>query len=148
MSTLSNFANASAGGREERIAKIFARLNTRDDFQPLMLKSLVEVTNDTVFGYLKTIQNAQMLTPEYQAHLAEGFASKSYAKSHIKSQVTHAEKQYAEWQKRLIRTKSFSDERKQQLAQFQFQDNQHVPTEKLWDRLEHSLLVYSLLAHK
>lgn len=146
MSTLSNYANASAGGREERIAKIFARLNTKSDFQPMMLKSLVEVSNDTIFGYLKTIQNAQMLTPAYKQHLDEGFEAKSYAKSHVQSQIDHARKQYLEWQKRASRTNQFSSERKQQLAQFQFQLNPHVPLHALWDRLEHSLLIYSLLA--
>ena len=30
MSTLSNYANASAGGREERIAKVFAKVNYHD----------------------------------------------------------------------------------------------------------------------
>ena len=32
MSTLSNYANASAGGREERIAKVFAKLNYSTNF--------------------------------------------------------------------------------------------------------------------
>lgn len=83
MSTLSNYANASTGGREERIAKIFAKLNTKNDYQPMMLKPLVNVTNETIFGYLKTIQNAQMLTSEYQDHLGIPFESTSYAKPQL-----------------------------------------------------------------
>lgn len=48
MSTLSNYANASAGGREERIAKIFAKLNSKSDYQPIALKQLIDVSNDTI----------------------------------------------------------------------------------------------------
>ena len=146
MSTLSNYANASAGGREERIAKIFAKLNTKNDYQPMMLKPLVNVTNETIFGYLKTIQNAQMLTSEYQNHLGIPFESTSYAKSHIRSQIEHAEKQYAEWQKRSKKAQNFNSDRKQQLLQFQFQNNLHISPLEFWNRLEHSLLIYSLLA--
>lgn len=146
MSTLSNYANASAGGREERIAKIFAKLNTKNDYQPMMLKPLVNVTNETIFGYLKTIQNAQMLTSEYQDHLGIPFESTSYAKPHIRSQIEHAEKQYAEWQKRSKKAQNFNSERKQQLLQFQFQTNPHISSLEFWNRLEHSLLIYSLLA--
>ena len=146
MSTLSNYANASAGGREERIAKIFARLNTKNNYQPMDLKSLVEVSNDTIFGYLKTIQNAQMLTSGYQNHLKQGFKSKSYANTNVKSQLDHAEKQYTEWLKRLKKTQNYTSERKQQLKQFEFAVNKYVPIDTLWNRLEHSLLVYSLLS--
>lgn len=146
MSTLSNYANASANGREERIAKIFARLNTKDNYQPMELKSLVEVSHDTIFGYLKTIQNAQMLTSNYKDHLKQGFESKSYAKTHVQSQLDHAEKQYFEWLKRLEKAQNYTSERKQQLKQFQFAENKYVPIDTLWNRLEHSLLVYSLLS--
>ena len=146
MSTLSNYANASAGGREERIAKIFARLNTKNNYQPMDLKSLVNVSNDTIFGYLKTIQNAQMLTSNYKDYLNQGFESKSYAKTHVKSQLDHAEKQYSEWLKRLEKAQNYTSERKQQLKQFEFAVNKYVPIDTLWNRLEHSLLVYSLLS--
>ena len=145
MSTLSNYANASAGGREERIAKVFAKLNSKSDYQPIALKQLIDVSNDTIFGYLKTIQNAQMLTPEYQEYLAEGFESKPYAKSNIASQIKHAKKQYAEWQKRSKKAQNFNSERKQQLLQFQFQTNPYINSLEFWNRLEHSLLIYSLL---
>ena len=146
MSTLSNYANASAGGREERIAKVFAKLNSKSDYQPIALKQLIDVSNDTIFGYLKTIQNAQMLTSEYQECLSLPFESTSYAKSHIRSQVEHAEKQYAEWQKRSKKAQNFNSERKQQLLQFQFQTNPYINSLEFWNRLEHSLLIYSLLA--
>ena len=146
MSTLSNYANASAGGREERIAKIFAKLNTKDDFQPISLKSVVDVNNDTIYRYLKTIQNAQMLTDAYQEHLNSGFDNKHYAKSKVKSQIEHASKQYEKWLKRAHKAKSYSEESKQQLKQFQFAENPYVDLDTLWNRLEHSLLVYSLLS--
>ena len=145
MSTLSNYANASAGGREERIAKVFAKLNSKSDYQPIALKQLIDVSNDTIFGYLKTIQNAQMLTPEYQEYLAEGFESKPYAKSNVASQIKHAEKQYSEWQKRAVKASQYSSDRKNQLIQFQFQPTPYLSSKELWDRLEHSLLIYSLL---
>lgn len=146
MSTLSNYANASASGREERIAKVFAKLNTKDDFQPISLKSAVDVNNDTIYRYLKTIQNAQMLTDAYQEHLNSGFDNKHYAKSKMKSQIEHASKQYEKWLKRAKKAKSYSDESKQQLKQFQFSENPYIDLDTLWNRLEHSLLVYSLLS--
>ena len=85
---------------KKELQKIFAKLNTKDDFQPISLKSVVDVNNDTIYRYLKTIQNAQMLTDDYQKHLNSGFDNKHYAKSKVKSQIEHAAKQYEKWLKR------------------------------------------------
>ena len=69
MSTLSNYATASASNKEDRIYKVFAYLNTRGEFQPIELKKLSSVSDDTIYGYLKTIQNAQMANEHYRNHL-------------------------------------------------------------------------------
>lgn len=146
MSKLSNYANASATRREENIAKVFAKLNTKGDFFPMFLTKTVDVSHTTLLGYLKTIQNAQMLTPAYHEHIKQPFESTTYANSVAHIQVKHARKQYAEWQKRNEKAQHFANESKQQLLQFQFQDNPYVTQEVLWARLEQCLLLYSLLA--
>lgn len=145
MSQLSNYANASAGNKEQRIAKIFAYINTRSNFNSLHLKTLVDVSHETIVGYLKTIQNAQLLTEEYKNHLSEGLESKSYANTNIKSQAEHAQKQYNEWLKRSKRINDLSDERKNQLKQFQFDHDDYVSLNERYNRLELSLLIYSFM---
>jgi len=107
MSTLSNYATASASNKEDRIYKVFAYLNTRGEFQPIELKKLSSVSDDTIYGYLKTIQNAQMTNSHYQKHLEEGFETKKYANTHIQSQNEHAKKQYDEWLNRLENSKHY-----------------------------------------
>ena len=148
MSTLSNYATTSASNKEDRIYKIFACLNKRDDFQPIELKKCASVSDDTIYGYLKTIQNAQMANEHYRAHLEEGFETKKYANSHIQSQNEYAKKQYDEWIKRLEKSKNYSDERKEQLKQFEFQGHRFLSYKQFYERLEHSLLIYSLLSKK
>lgn len=148
MSTLSNYATASASNKEDRIYKVFAYLNTRGEFQPIELKKLSSVSDDTIYGYLKTIQNAQMANNRYREHLEEGFETKKYANTHIQSQNEHAKKQYEKWIKRLEKSKKYSDERKEQLKQFEFTGNKFLSYKQFYERLEHSLLIYSLLSKK
>ena len=148
MSTLSNYATASASNKEDRIYKIFAYLNTRNEFQPIEMKRLSSVSDDTIYGYLKTIQNAQMANDHYQKHLEDGFETKKYANTHIQSQNEHAKKQYDEWLKRLEKSKHYSDERKEQLKQFEFTGHRFLSYTQFYERLEHSLLIYSLLSKK
>ena len=47
------YANQSAGNKEERIAKIFAALHTKDNYQPMTLPYKVEVSKSTILSYLK-----------------------------------------------------------------------------------------------
>ena len=148
MSTLSNYATASASNKEDRIYKVFAYLNTKSEFQPIEMKRLSSVSDETIYGYLKTIQNAQMANENYRKHLKKGFETKKYANSHIQSQNEHAKKQYDEWLKRLEKSKTYSDERKEQLKQFEFTGSKFLSYKQFYERLEHSLLIYSLLSKK
>lgn len=66
MNRLANYANASAGKREENIYKIFVKLQSRKVFQPLTLQTLVNVSNKTILSYLEAIQKAQLTTKAYQ----------------------------------------------------------------------------------
>lgn len=148
MSTLSNYATASASNKEDRIYKVFTYLNTKSEFQPIEMKRLSSVSDDTIYGYLKTIQNAQMANENYRNHLKEGFETKKYANTHIQSQNEHAKKQYDKWLKRLEKSKTYSTERKEQLKQFEFTGSELLSYKQFYERLEHSLLIYSLLAKK
>ena len=107
MSNLSNYATASASNKEDRIYKVFAYLNTKNDFQPIEIKRLSSVSDETIYGYLKTIQNAQMANENYRKHLEEGFENKKYANTHIQSQNEHAKKKYDEWLKSLEKSKNY-----------------------------------------
>lgn len=78
MSKLSNYANASAMGRENRLFTIFAALNTSQSYNPMDLSKKVAVTNKTILSLLKDIQLAQMNTSSYKKWLEVGLSTKSY----------------------------------------------------------------------
>lgn len=138
------YANQSAGNKEERIAKIFAALHTKDNYQPMSLPYKVEVSKSTILSYLKEIQKAQMLTKSYQKRLKEGFEARKYGQVKIESQKLFAKKHFDEWISQIPKVTQMNDEKKQALLQFTFDESNERLT-LFYDRLEHSILVYSLI---
>ena len=147
MSKLDRYANASAGKREERLFLVFAKLNTRRDFSVfdlLLLKDmngeLLQVSHRTMLSYLKTIQQAQMMQAAYRNHLAKTFETQPYAKGDL-GQELYAREQYAKWQ-------TVTPKADQTLAQYTFTENQQLPAEMFYTRLEQALLVFGYLVLK
>lgn len=138
---LDRLANASANSREDKVFAIFAYLNTRNDYNPLLLTQKAPVSAKTIYSYLKQIQDAQLLTSSYCNYLTNGFDTKPYSKATGK-QLEQAKKLYTAWLKRIDTVKQLSSEKKQQLLQYQFINN-YVPLETLYTRLDQSLLIYS-----
>lgn len=139
MSKLSNYANASSGKREENIYKLFAYLHTKNTFNPMHLKILVDVSNKTIASYLRTIQHAQFSTQAYGIHLAKPFEQQCYGNT-PEHQQAFARKQYKQWQHQYETMTTDA-----QLLQYQFTSNKHISLDTLYDRLETSLLIYSAL---
>lgn len=147
MSKLDRYANASAGKREERLFLVFAKLNTRREFSVFDLMSLkdmngelLQVSHRTMFQYLKTIQQAQVSQMAYRKHLAETFETQPYAKGDL-GQELYAREQYAKWQCLVPKDDTT-------LTQYTFTENQQLPAETFYTRLEQALLVFGYLALK
>lgn len=143
MSKLSNYANASAMGRENRLFTIFAALNTSQSYNPMDLSKKVAVTNKTILSLLKDIQLAQMNTSSYKKWLEVGLSTKSY-KGSTEHEQLFATKIYDTWLKQLDRQSSNPSKKLQKLSQYQFDENSDK-LEELYTRLDTSILVYSML---
>ncbi len=136
--------SASSGRKEENMFKAFAYLNTKGDFNPILLKQRVGMSDKTIESYLKQLQDAQMLTVEYQERLAKPFAEQWYAKM-AGVQLKHAQKQYELWEGRLNKLKAKNESDKQALYQFVFSGNAYISQEELYHRLELALLTFSFM---
>lgn len=143
MSKLSNYANASAMGRENRLFTIFAALNTSQSYNPMDLSKKVDVTNKTILSLLNDIQLAQMNTPSYKKWLEDGLVNKSY-KGSTEHEQLFAEKIYDTWLKKLDKHYSNPSKKLQQLIQYRFDENSDR-LEELYTRLDTSILLYTLL---
>lgn len=143
MSRLSNYANASAMGRENRIFTIFAALNTSHSYNPMDLSKKVDVTNKTILSLLNDIQLAQMNTPSYKKWLEDGLSTKSY-KGSTEHEQLFAAKIYEKWLNKLNRQQLKSSKKLQQLIQYRFDENSDR-LEELYTRLDMSILLYTLL---
>lgn len=143
MSKLSNYANASAMGRENRLFTIFAALNTSHSYNPMDLSKKVAVTNKTILSLLNDIQLAQMNTPSYKKWLEDGLFNKSY-KGSTEHEQLFAAKIYEKWLNKLDRQQLKPSKKLQQLIQYQFDENSDRLKE-LYTRLDTSILLYTLL---
>ena len=85
-----------------------------------------------------------MLTKSYQKRLKEGFEARKYGQVKIESQKLFAKKHFDEWVSQLPKVMQMNDEKKQALLQFTFDESNERLT-LFYDRLEHSILVYSLI---
>ena len=144
MSKLSNYANASAMGREDRLFKIFAALNTSGNYSPTTLSTKVNVTNKTILSLLKDIQLAQMSTNSYQKWLKAGVTTKHY-KGSTEKETQFVEKVYAEWLKKLEKQILTPSKKLVQLRQYQFDENSDR-IDELYTRLDTSILMYTLMS--
>ena len=139
---LRRMGNASAGKREENIFQIFAYLNRRGDYNAFELLTKVPVSRKTLVSYLSDIQLAQFLDDDdYKDWVSRPFEQQIYGNV-SGDQYHHALTQYESWQLLDKIVHQLSDEKKQQLRQYKFEDGYHA-VETLFDRLESALLIFT-----
>ena len=139
---LRRMGNASAGKREENIFQIFAYLNRRGDYNAFELLTKVPVSRKTLVSYLSDIQLAQFLDDDdYKDWVSRPFEQQTYGNV-SGDQYHHALTQYESWQLLDKIVHQLSDEKKQQLRQYKFEDGYHA-VETLFDRLESALLIFT-----
>lgn len=139
MNRLTNYANASAGKREENIYKIFVKLQSRKVFQPLTLQTLVKVSNKTILSYLKTIQKAQLTTKTYQNRILnkqdlahQGLNNKTDPHMELTQKLA------TKWEQEAKKDKPVNP----QLLQFVFTEQE---SNTVYNNLEPAILFYTLL---
>lgn len=139
MNRLANYANASAGKREENIYKIFVKLQSRKVFQPLTLQTLVNVSNKTILSYLEAIQKAQLTTKAYQNRILnkqdlahQGLNNKTDPHMELTQKLA------TKWEQEAKKDKPLNP----QLLQFVFTEQE---TNTIYNNLELAILFYTLL---
>lgn len=142
--TLNRLGNASAGNKEENIFKVFAYLNTRQEYSPMMLPTKVSVKPSTILSYLKQIQKAQFFNADYQHRVARPFEQQIFAQAQGEQKAI-AEKYLASWQKEAKAVGEQWKTKNSQLLQYVYQPNAYTPAETFYERLEQSILIYELL---
>lgn len=134
--------NASAGGREDRIFQVFAYLNTKGDFDPMILTKRVPVNPKTMLSYLLTVQEAQFGDKDYQKHVKEEFHEQWIKSIQDPTQAQIAHDVHKQSLKRLAKWDKKNKTEQLKLSQFQVTSNKDV----VWLRLELSILMYSLIS--
>ena len=132
---LQRLGTVSAGNKEESIFRVFAYLNTRGDFSP-------------VIKYLRTIQKAQFFNKDYKERLLKPFEEQVFG-SAVGEQKELAERCLSVWRKNAEESSDESwKEKNTELLQYIYSDNPYVSKESFYARLEQSILVYEFLKKK
>lgn len=143
---LHNYANAQSSKKEDRLFTIFAYLNTQKDFNPYHIKQRVEVSDKTILGLLKEIHKAQMTTQEYQTRLQHPFEeSESYKNAQNDAQRNVAQREYEKWQKQVNVVSDLSNNEKQILLPYVFDESSKLSIDEFYNRLETSILFYTFI---
>ena len=143
---LSRLANASAGNKEESIFKVYAYLNTKFDFSPLLISQKVLVKNNTILKYLDTIRKAQLNSTVYRNRI-NNMNSVDFCKGMNQEQKEIAEKSLEKWKKDVSSFEKGNELHDHQLDQY-IHPNDEQKAELFFSRLEQSLLIYTFLLQK
>lgn len=142
---LNNMATSSRMKRDDNVLRVFAYLNTRGEFNPVLLPKKVPVSLKTLLSYLRQIQEAQFLTKGY----LERFSSPKFKDNFPAgnpAEVSHLEVELANWSRSRKRASGFNSEQKDRSLQFIFTESKFGATlEERYLRLERSLLFVSML---
>jgi hypothetical protein len=144
---LSRLANASAGNKEESIFKVYAYLNTKFDFSPLLISQKVLVKNNTILKYLDTIRKAQLNSTVYRNRI-NNMSSVDFCKGMNQEQQKEiAEKSLEKWKKDVSSFEKGNELHDHQLDQY-IHPYDKQKAELFFSRLEQSLLIYTFLLQK
>lgn len=141
--------SVSAEGKEERIFKVFAYLNTKDNFEPLKVIERVNagakkpVEPKTIYSYLLAIIEANTIDIRYRLRLRKPF-KKSFLGALEGPYVEKGKVEYDKWQK-LARKSEMPEQKKQQLTQYIITDNKYHSRQEIYDRLEQATFYLSLM---
>ena len=143
---LSRLANASAGNKEESIFKVYAYLNTKFDFSPLLISQKVLVKNNTILKYLDTIRKAQLNSTVYRNRI-NNMSPVDFCKGMNQEQKEIAEKSLEKWKKDVSSFEKGNELHDHQLDQYIHPDDKQK-AEFFFSRLEQSWLIYTFLLQK
>lgn len=144
---LSRLANTSAGNKEESIFKVYAYLNTKFDFSPLLISQKVLVKNNTILKYLDTIRKAQLNSTVYRNRI-NNMSSVDFCKGMNQEQQKEiAEKSLEKWKKDVSSFEKGNELHDHQLDQY-IHPYDKQKAELFFSRLEQSLLIYTFLLQK
>lgn len=145
---LQQLGSVSAGNKEESIFRVFAYLNTREEFSPIVIQQKVLVKPATIVGYLKTIQKAQFFDKDYIERLKLPFEKQIFANA-PGEQKEIAERCFISWKKDSNEAELESWENKNlHLKQYVYSYNPYVSKNEFYSRLEQSILIYEFLKKK
>lgn len=150
MSSTTMMGSASAEGKEERIFKVFAYLNTKDDFEPLKVIEKVNVgakkpvEPKTIYSYLLAIIEANAIDIRYRLRLRKPF-EKSFLGALEGPYVEKGKAEYDKWQKLARKASEMPENKKQQLTQYIITDSKYHSRQEIYDRLEQATFYLSLM---
>ena len=150
MSSTTMMGSVSAEGKEERIFKVFAYLNTKDDFEPLKVIERVNagakkpVEPKTIYSYLLAIIEANAIDIRYRLRLRKPF-EKSFLGALEGPYVEKGKAEYDKWQKLARKASEMPEQKKQQLTQYIITDSKYHSRQEIYDRLEQATFYLSLM---
>lgn len=144
--TLNRMGNTSAGNKEENIFKVFAYLNTRKEFNPMLISTRVLVKPATIAGYLDQIMKAQLFTEEFRDRIAKPFAEQSFGNA-TGEQKELALKVLSKYQAEAAKVDKNWKDKNTQLLQYVLPSDD-PSRDVFYDRLEQSLLIFEWLKKK
>lgn len=144
-SDLRQLGNLSAGNKEQNIFKIFAYLNTKNEFNSLELSNKVNVKSKTILSYLKEIQKAQYFSEKYQQRLSKPFSEQFFGNS-VGNEREVALKCYDSWQEALKTINDYWKSNHMQLRQYLFENNPYISDETFYTRLEQSIFIFTMIS--
>ena len=142
---LQQMGSLSAGNKENNIFKVFAYLNTRHEFSPFGIMERVNVKSPTILKYLKEVQEAQFFSDRYLERINRPFEEHFFASSTNSQELEISKKALEEWQKQAAKVDDDWREKHSKLLQFQFTGNRFVPAKLFYERLENSILFYTIV---
>lgn len=144
--TLNRMGNTSAGNKEENIFKVFAYLNTRKEFNPMLISTRVLVKPATIADYLDQIMKAQLFTEEFRDRIAKPFAEQSFGNA-TGEQKELALKVLSKYQAEAAKVDKNWKSKNTQLLQYVLPGDDSSK-DVFYNRLEQSLLIFEWLKKK
>lgn len=139
---LNNYANASAGRKEDRIFAVSSMVQSsknRYAIQDVVQRSGVEL--ETVYSYLLTILKANALDMRYLGRLRKPFEETWLAKNGMDNfSVVLGKDEYDKWQEVANEAQTLTDAQKESLKGYIFDESRVISREQRYDKLEGLLL--------
>lgn len=144
MGKLENYAVASATSKDDRIFKVFTKLQSIKGFDYQELVQSAGVEYRTLYNYLKDIFKANASDMRFVARYRVPFDETRFADMELLEKVV-AEKEYPKWQEWAEEAQELASETKYALSSYLFEESDKITREERYTRLETALLMTSKL---